>query len=39
MTPADSLQDKLQSWNEAISSCPVAEPEEKSRRDELYVSA
>lgn len=39
MTLAKALQDKLQSWKEAISFCTVAEPDEKSRKDESSVSA
>ncbi|XP_026781487.3 sodium-dependent lysophosphatidylcholine symporter 1-B-like [Pangasianodon hypophthalmus] len=39
MTLAEELQDKLQLWKEAISSCKVAEPDEKSRKDESYNHA
>ncbi|KAM9475487.1 sodium-dependent lysophosphatidylcholine symporter 1-B-like [Clarias gariepinus] len=34
MTLAESLQDELQSWKKVSSSCTVAEPDEKSRKEE-----
>lgn len=38
MTLVEGLQDKLQSWKEAISPCAAAEPDVKSKNDETYVS-
>lgn len=38
MTLAESLQDELQSWKEVSSSCTVAEPDEKNRKEEPCVS-